>query len=259
MTITPFYNFDYNPLENNELQNISNTQLIEYVPVAYKLPDFSYSQFADNNIADIFMNPYQDYQQPTVTTITRTVQSDQPEETSDNKKQSKESTQEDKQDAKELSQKQEGTKTQSENDKLIDKIINTARQYLGGKYVWGGKRPESGGFDCSGLLYYSFKQNGVKLGSSSYYIFKEGQEVKDLSQAKPGDIICTTGNGPTRRHVKMISKIVNGKIYTIEAKGRRYGIVEEPLKNTKNIKTIRRIIPSAKKGTKLLRKPKRIV
>lgn len=39
----------------------------------------------------------------------------------------------------------------------------------------------------------------------------------------------------------MVSRIQNGQIYTIEAKGKKYGVVESPLTNTKKVTTIRRV------------------
>lgn len=151
--------------------------------------------------------------------------------------------------------KQETKQTDSKNS-TIQNIINTARKFVGGKYVSGGYRPESGGFDCSGLLYYAFNQNGVKLSRATYDIFKQGQEIKDIKDVQPGDIICTPGNGKTKKHVKMVSKIVDGTIYVIEAKGRNYGIVEHKLAKTNNIITIRRMFGTTKArlGTKLVRK-----
>lgn len=240
MISLPIYDFEWTPPGLENTQNFSNTQLIQHSPLEYQLPDISFPQVDD--YMDYYNYSYPEYYQYPQVTTTRTIEQNVEEFDEQPEQQEKQEPKQPK-------------KQQTSNNQLAEKIINTARQYLGGKYVWGGKSPSSGGFDCSGLLYYAYKKNGVKLGSSSYYIFKEGQEVKNLSQVQPGDIICTTGNGPTGRHVKMVSKIVNGKIYTIEAKGRKYGIVEEPLKNTKNIKTIRRIIPSAKRGIKLLRRP----
>ena len=39
----------------------------------------------------------------------------------------------------------------------------------------------------------------------------------------------------------MVSRIQNGQIYTIEAKGKKYGVVESPLSSTKKVTTIRRV------------------
>lgn len=133
------------------------------------------------------------------------------------------------------------TGTSSNSAPKMQNIISTARQYVGDPYVWGGKSP-SKGFDCSGLLSYAYKTNGVNLPGSTSGIFKYGKEVPSLSQAKVGDIICTPGNGASGRHVKMISQIKDGKIWTIEAKGKKYGIVESPLTTSDNIITIRRIV-----------------
>lgn len=145
------------------------------------------------------------------------------------------------------SQNQNQSQNTSTNN-TIQAIINNARQYIGGKYISGGHKPENGGFDCSGLLYYVFNQHGIKLPRATYDIFKFGTEIQSLKDVQPGDIICTPGRGYTRKHVKMVSKIENGQIYTIEAKGRKYGIVENPLTKTDNIVTIRRPIQQNKYG-----------
>ena len=42
------------------------------------------------------------------------------------------------------------------------KAITIARKYLGTPYQWGGDSPSTG-FDCSGLVQYSFGQAGVSL------------------------------------------------------------------------------------------------
>lgn len=119
-------------------------------------------------------------------------------------------------------------------------IVQDARQYVGQPYTWGGKSPESG-FDCSGLISHVFKNAGYNIGSSTAQLFTAGKAVS-LDDARVGDIICSKGSGPTGRHVKLISKIDNGQIYTIEAKGRKWGIVESPLKKTSNIVSVRRVV-----------------
>lgn len=117
--------------------------------------------------------------------------------------------------------------------------VNLARTFLGKPYVWGGKSPKTG-FDCSGLVGWVYNQVGVKIPYSTAGLFNFGQKVS-LENAKVGDIVCSRGRGPTGRHVRIISKIENGKIYTVEAKGKKWGIVESELKNTGNIVSIRRV------------------
>lgn len=119
-------------------------------------------------------------------------------------------------------------------------VVDIARQFVGTKYSWGGTTPKTG-FDCSGLIYYAYKQKGINIPRTAKGMETAGQEVPSLQDVKIGDIICTPGSGQSGKHVKMVSKVENGQIYTIEAKGKKYGIIETPLTNTSNITTIRRI------------------
>lgn len=131
----------------------------------------------------------------------------------------------------------------STSNQLITNVINTGRSFVGGKYVSGGTSPETG-FDCSGFLQYIFKQNGVDIPRDTAGIFKVGKEVS-LNNVQPGDIICSRGSGPSGRHVQMVSRVdpESNQIYVIEAKGRKYGIVEGPLtKKSSNIISIRRVL-----------------
>lgn len=122
-------------------------------------------------------------------------------------------------------------------------VVDIARQFVGTKYSWGGSTPKTG-FDCSGLIYYAYKQKGIDIPRTAKEMETAGSEVSSLQDVKVGDIICTPGSGQTGKHVKMVSRIDNGQIYTIEAKGKKDGIIETPLTNTSNITTIRRIMNS---------------
>lgn len=123
---------------------------------------------------------------------------------------------------------------------LKTNVVNNARKFLGKPYIYGSSNPDKG-FDCSGLIQYAYKQVGIQLPRTSHEIAKAGKEVS-LSEIQPGDIIYTTSSGPSGGHVKMVSDVANGQITVIEAKGKKWGIVESVLTNTSNIKSIRRII-----------------
>lgn len=127
-----------------------------------------------------------------------------------------------------------------------EQAVDIARQFVGTKYSWGGMTPSTG-FDCSGLIKYAYSQIGINLPRTAGELAKVGTEVSSLDNAKVGDIICSKGTGPSGNHVQMISRIENGQIYTIEAKGKKYGVVETPFTDIKKIKTIRRISGDTKK------------
>jgi peptidoglycan DL-endopeptidase CwlO len=65
-------------------------------------------------------------------------------------------------------------------------VVGIAMSFLGTPYVWGGAAP--GGFDCSGLVMYSFEQLGVSLPHSSYAMWDYGIPVPE-DQLEPGDLV----------------------------------------------------------------------
>lgn len=76
-------------------------------------------------------------------------------------------------------------------------ILATARRLLGAPYLSGGDRPS--GFDCSGFVYYVFRENGIALPHSSAELAKTGKAIARCDAA-PGDIILFTGTDSRDRH-----------------------------------------------------------
>ncbi|MES4893041.1 NlpC/P60 family protein [Streptomyces sp. NPDC096012] len=64
--------------------------------------------------------------------------------------------------------------------------LAAARAALGRPYVWGANGPS--GFDCSGLMQWSYAHAGVHLPRTSQEQRFAGRQVP-LSQARPGDLI----------------------------------------------------------------------
>ena len=66
-------------------------------------------------------------------------------------------------------------------------IADFAKQYVGYRYVYGGSTPK-GGFDCSGLTMYVYKQFGINLPHSATAQSKIGTKV-EKSNIQPGDLV----------------------------------------------------------------------
>lgn len=131
--------------------------------------------------------------------------------------------------------------TEPSTNQQAQNVVDLARSFMDRPYVWGSMDPDKG-FDCSGLINYVYQQIGIQLPRTSHAMGKIGTEVQ-LSEVQPGDIIYTSSNGPSRGHVKMVTSVSDdGQISVIEAKGKKYGIVESILTNTSNIKSIRRVL-----------------
>ncbi len=67
-----------------------------------------------------------------------------------------------------------------------ERIVNEAKKYLGVPYVYGGTSPS--GFDCSGLVYYVYKQCGYSITRTATAQNSDGRYVA-RSNLQPGDII----------------------------------------------------------------------
>ena len=71
--------------------------------------------------------------------------------------------------------------------------VATAEKQVGTPYVFGGSRP--GGFDCSGLVQWSYGQLGVSLPRTAAEQGRTGVAVP-VDQAQPGDLVYFDKAGP---------------------------------------------------------------
>lgn len=65
-------------------------------------------------------------------------------------------------------------------------VVQTAKNYIGSKYVYGATGPNS--FDCSGFTSYVFKQHGVSLSRTAAGQYGNGVAVS-RDQLQPGDLV----------------------------------------------------------------------
>lgn len=70
--------------------------------------------------------------------------------------------------------------------------LDAARTMVGTPYVYGGSQP--GGFDCSGLVQWSFGRAGVGLPRTTFDQIGTGLPVA-RNQLQPGDVVFFYGGG----------------------------------------------------------------
>lgn len=66
-------------------------------------------------------------------------------------------------------------------------IARLAIDLVGTPYRYGGTTPEQG-FDCSGLVFYTYEHNGLKVPRTSAQLFRRAKKIA-LSQARQGDLV----------------------------------------------------------------------
>ena len=82
---------------------------------------------------------------------------------------------------------------QDEKQQKINKVVATAKSLVGTPYVYAGKSPADGGFDCSGFTQYVYKQVGYSLNRISADQAKQGISVA-LASLQPGDLVFFSFN-----------------------------------------------------------------
>ncbi len=84
-------------------------------------------------------------------------------------------------------------------DGLRANLVETASNYLGVPYLWGGT--SEAGFDCSGLAMAVYQLNGLRLPRSSREQYAQGTPVT-LEEARKGDLLFfATGKSGAVSHV----------------------------------------------------------
>jgi hypothetical protein len=66
--------------------------------------------------------------------------------------------------------------------------ISLASKQIGQPYVWGGESRKEGGFDCSGLVQWTYKQLGINLPRTAAEQFRVGKPVSKAN-LQPGDLV----------------------------------------------------------------------
>lgn len=98
----------------------------------------------------------------------------------------------------------------SNNSDLINQLVINATENIGTRYRSGGTT--KAGFDCSGLMIFTFNNFDIKLPRSSIEQSRIGIKVNS-DQARKGDLIFFRTNGRHQiNHVGMVVEVVDGEI-----------------------------------------------
>lgn len=126
--------------------------------------------------------------------------------------------------------------TYTSNEGLRQEIVNYALQFVGNRYVSGG-RSLAGGTDCSGFTCFVYADFGYSISRTpSGQLSGSGRSI-GYEEIQPGDIICYSSNGgKSCTHVGMY--IGNGQI--VHSANPRKGVIIsgvdfEPIIGVKNI------------------------
>lgn len=130
----------------------------------------------------------------------------------------------------------------NESGSKANQLIQIASEQIGTRYRSGGT--SGGGFDCSGLMCYTFNQLDLKLPRSSNNQSQIGKKVSK-KKAQKGDLIFFSTNGRgTINHVGMITEVYDDEILFIHASVQSGVIVSSTNEAyySKRFKSIKRVL-----------------
>ena len=106
---------------------------------------------------------------------------------------------------------------------LGQRAAKVALRAVGVPYRWGGSSP-TGGFDCSGLVYWAYGRLGLSVPHSSYALYGLGRNVP-RSRLKPGDVLFFSGLGHVGLYIgrgRMVHAPQSGRTVEIVPLGRSH-------------------------------------
>lgn len=114
---------------------------------------------------------------------------------------------------------------------LRSAAMTSANTQKGAKYVWGAEGGYSKGYDCSGLIYWSYRQHGKTLYRTAQSQYNHSQHIV-AKDRKPGDLIFIEDRYNNVYHAGIFTGVRDGKGYMINANTgpyRGYKVVEAPI------------------------------
>ena len=120
---------------------------------------------------------------------------------------------------------QKAGKTYHISEKDRKKLLEDAKYFKGGKYVWGGTTPQ--GFDCSGYVQYLYKKHNINLPRTAWAQSKKGHHVNKNNLQK-GDLLFFLTDKKRGIPVTHVG-IYLGNSEFIHAASKKKGIIISPL------------------------------
>jgi len=113
---------------------------------------------------------------------------------------------------------------QADDNKSVDinrteKLISLAKSKLGASYEPAKSGPDH--FDCSGFVYYLFKENGMKIPRTSLSQSKSGDKLK-REELKRGDMVFF--DTYDRKHVNHSGVYLGDGKFIHSSSGKVYGV-----------------------------------
>jgi cell wall-associated NlpC family hydrolase len=110
--------------------------------------------------------------------------------------------------------------------RVLGGVVTTALEEMGQPYVWGGTGDGSGGFDCSGLIYYAYQRQGIAIPRTSASQARAGVAIRrDADALLPGDILTFAERGDQVTHVGLY--VGEGRFIHSSSKGVRLSRLAE--------------------------------
>ncbi|QWI25643.1 CHAP domain-containing protein (plasmid) [Bacillus mycoides] len=105
-------------------------------------------------------------------------------------------------------------------DGMFKTVMDEAIKYQGWPYVWAGDDPNTG-FDCSGLVMWSYRKANINIPRTAQEQYKATQRVEE-KDVQPGDLVFFVGTSDHAfiSHVGIV--VGNGQMYNSNSKGIKY-------------------------------------
>lgn len=103
-----------------------------------------------------------------------------------------------------------------------EKIVRVAESMVGTPYKYGGISPKSG-FDCSGLVYFSHRQNGITLPRTSYAQYRASKPIARKALRR-GDLLFFKVTSRKVSHVGIY--LGKNRFVHAPSRGKRVSIAE---------------------------------